>query len=233
MKLGLCCAIHDADFALEIGFDYVELPAHAIDQLTRLSDLAGLPILATNLFFPGGLHIYSERDRALEYARSVVPKAARLGVEVMVVGSGNARRTDGDPAEALEAFASLVAEIAALARPLGVTIAPEALRAEETNVGNDPRELIAALRRANPDAAYTADLYHHLAAGVDQLPAKPTHVHVSARDRTAPKADDSDVQAFATQLATFGYHERASLEAGWTREDLPGHLANLRALFPN
>jgi sugar phosphate isomerase/epimerase len=235
MRIGLCCNLDNAPLALKTGFDYVELPAREIDAAPRLSDFKDLPILATNVFFPDGLTIYGEEGRqaALDYARSVVPKAARLGVRVMVIGSGNARRTTGDPVVALKDFATLVAEISALAKPLAITIAPEALRAEETNVANDPVTMLAALKEASEHGAYTADIYHHLAAGVTELPAKPAHVHISNRDRKPPRPDDPEMIAFASQLKAFGYQQGVSLEAACTPAELPGALANLRALFPN
>ena len=51
MKFGVCCSLEDVPVVLGAGFDYVELGASSLSD--DPSVYKGLPVEATNLFFPG------------------------------------------------------------------------------------------------------------------------------------------------------------------------------------
>lgn len=159
----------------------------------------------------------------------------------MVIGSGAARRAPAR-AEGDTAFAGTVAEIAEMARPYGIAIAPESLNRTETNVGNDLRSLALAVRGK---ASYTADSYHVLfewdADGrrvpveelwIDQIPYAPAHVHIADLRRFSPRADDPMLQGFAERLSELNYEGAVSLECRrHDGLDFGEALAELRALF--
>jgi len=226
MKFGVCCGIEDASTVLGVGFDYVELGANSLGDDTRR--YSGVPIEATNLFFPGSIHLFG-RDATpyLDLARATVDRAAAIGVEVMVIGSGAARKApEGLDMDATEReFLLIAAAIQAHAKQYGITIAPESLNQSETNIGNDLGCLARGLKYAG--VGYTADSYHVLyewradfpdeefpskAHWEDQIPFAPSHVHIADLPRYAPKPNDPMVSGFADRLLELGYDGRVSLE---------------------
>ncbi|MEZ0326535.1 MAG: sugar phosphate isomerase/epimerase family protein [Fimbriimonas sp.] len=235
MRFGLCCGLGEADGALEAGFDYVELPAQQL--LANEPEFVRLRPEATNLFFPGTIKLFGpEKTPYLDYAREVIERAARVGVSVMVVGSGGSRRAPEGvaPADAEAQFARVAAELAEIAEPLGIQIAPESLNRSETNVGNNLGKFAQSLRDLG--VGYTADSYHVISEWVfdgnepaaplehwrDQVPYLPTHVHFGDRARVDPTPGDPDVELFVQRLKELGYDGRVSLEC---KRRSPGDLA--------
>ncbi len=250
---GVCCRIDQADDVLAAGFDYVELPAVSLIDDSVFSKLVASkpPVAATNVFFPGDMCLYTDDWRP--HAETVIDRVARLGASVAVIGSGAARRcpTGMDRNDVESRFIDIVAEIQAYAHPLGVVVAPESLRRDETDVWNDLGPLAHAL--ASRDLSYTADSYHvawewevegqdvTLASSarfpdmparmVDKVPFAPAHVHIANAPRTVPDPDDPFVCAFVDRLLSLGYAGCVSLECTWTVDELPQALRNLRGLF--
>ncbi len=226
MRIGVCCPFDQAPSILEAGFDYVELPAHWL-LTADLSALRGVPVEATNLFFPSGVTLYgTDAFDWRSYASQLLPVAASVGVQVMVMGSGTQRRSlPGMPVgEAEHAFFDIVGEVQELASAFGIQIAPESLSRDETDVGNDPAVLASEL--AERGVAYTLDTYHFFnewaaqgepvpLAGltVDQrLTLRPLHVHLANRPRFVPSEDDSEVRLLIQKLKEMKFAGRVSLE---------------------
>ncbi len=226
MKFGICTGLSEAQAFLNVGFDYIEVAASGFQGLSENWDptpYQGLPILATNGFFDPSIRLFGpDATPWQDYARRTVARAAEIGVQVMVLGSGASRRAPaGIDGEA--SFADLCAEIAEIAKPSGITVAPEPLNRTETNVGTRQREL--ALRLNERDVAYTADTYHVLAEWdadgwpvtpdelwVKEVPLAPAHVHLSDVARMAPKGDDEMLYGFVRRLKELGYDGLVSLE---------------------
>ncbi len=246
MKFGVCAGLDEAAAILGAGFDYLEVGAsgfNGLDDDWDSTPYANLPILATNLFFDHRIRLFGpERTPYRDYAERTITRGASLGIPVMVIGSGGPRSApegvDGDTG-----FIDIVAEIAEIARPLGVRLAPESLNKTETNVGNDLRRLALGLR--DRGVGFTADSYHILVAwnedgrklGLDdlmeeQIPFAPVHVHIADLPRTGVDPADRMLQAFARRLRALGYSGNVSLEcsrpAGF---DYGGTLDSLRTLF--
>ncbi|HWA83196.1 MAG TPA: sugar phosphate isomerase/epimerase family protein [Fimbriimonadaceae bacterium] len=246
MKFGVCTDLAGAPAILDAGFDYVEVGASGFSGFEETWDretYAALPILATNLFFDGRIKLFGEdRTPYRDYAERTITRAASLGIPVMVIGSGAARRSpegfDGD-----QAFADVVAELAGIAKPLGVALAPESLNRSETNTGNDLRSLALALRERG--VGYTADSYHILYewdaedryAGLRELflvqvPFAPAHVHIADLPRQGVSTDDEMLRAFAMRLKELGYAGNVSLECMRGPDfNHAAALTALRALF--
>ncbi len=230
---------------LDAGFDYVELPAQALPE--REEDFRAFHPEATNLFFRGDIKLYGQEQTPYQaYAQRLVESAARLGVQTMVIGSGGSRRApEGYAPELAEAaFVRVAAEVADIAEPLGIAIAPESLNRTETNVGNDLRVLATQLQVLG--VGYTADAYHVLVEWVfdgneaaptlehwrDALPHLPTHVHLASRDRWAPLPADADLLGFVSRLSELGYDGRISLECKRKPDDdWVTMLINTKSLF--
>jgi len=256
VKFGLCCSPEVSRTALELGVDYVEVGAVGFNGLQPDWDRSvfeGMPIEATNVFFPCSIKLVGpNRTPFLDYARRTVERAASVGVQVMVIGSGGSRSApDGyDPLEAEAEFVEAAAAVQEIARPFGIVIAPESLTRLETNVGNDLGRLARTLR--SKSVAYTADSFHVLKEWAldlggestpvegpsesywrDQIPFAPAHIHIGDLPRNAPKADDPMMQGFARRIRELGYEARISLECrlGEIEEELPAALRELRRLF--
>ena len=249
MKFGLCCDLTEFESALQAGFDYVEGSLSGLAGAPSLDAYRGVPMEATNLFFPGSFRLFgAERTPYLEYARTALERAGELGVKVAVLGSGAVRRApeDEELEEFEDSFAVVASELADIAEEFGITLAPESLNRSETNIGNDLGQL--AHRLANLGVAYTADSYHVLyewkAQNPDQatppqsiwdvhIPFAPAHVHVATLPRVAPAPDDPKLSGFVTRLRQLGYDGRVSLECqrGNSAQELAGALSNLKSLF--
>jgi len=221
------------------GFDYVELPAKAVAS-------GSLPpgAEATNLFVFTDLKLVGpERGDIAAYGNELLPKAVSLGIQTMVIGSCNARRCpEGyDLARAHDEFYEAASVFDKIARPLGLTIAPESLRREETNVGNDLGDFAHAL--AEHGVRYTCDTYHVLAQpnadsmSLDywrtEIPFLPAHVHLGTTDRTWRVLEDPGLRPFVERLRELGYDGRVSYEGSWGdfEAELPEALRQIRELF--
>lgn len=260
MRFGVCCSLEQAETALKCGAEYVEPGALGFKGLEESWDPApyrDLPIEATNLFFPGEIVLFgpnkSNPTDVSDYISKTLERAASIGVQLMVIGSGNSRKAPapGMPvSEANVQFVQLVQRVQREARQYGITIAPESLNRTETNVGNDLGWLANALAVAG--AGFTADSFHvlyewdanmregqpdleapsefHL---IEQIPTTPSHVHFGDLPRSFPRASDPMMRAFCGRLNVLDYDARVSLECRWEdfERELPEALGEARTLL--
>src|SRR5438128_2346751 len=127
VQVGYCSTLKNIDAAKAAGFDYVEL---GTSEIAALSDdeyekavthikQVGLPVPVTNLFLPAALKVtgpQTDRDQQMAYVKKAFARLSRLGTEIVVFGSGGARRVpEGFSKE--DAFKQLV--------EFGKRIAPE------------------------------------------------------------------------------------------------------------
>jgi sugar phosphate isomerase/epimerase len=255
MRFGICGGIDIAERALAAGFDYVEVGASSFANLEPFDPevYRSAHAEASNLFFPASIKLFGpERTSYLDYAEQAVERAAEIGIEVMVIGSGGARRAPEGMANADENFVRIAGEVARIASRHGIAVAPESLNRTETNVGNDLGRLAHLLR--NEGVGYTADSYHVLyewnadavngagsgsgapdaAHWAGQLPFTPTHVHIADLPRFAPRADDPMLTGFVNRLRELEYDARVSLECklpDMEVETLRNAVDELRRLF--
>ncbi|MFN3684768.1 MAG: sugar phosphate isomerase/epimerase family protein [Fimbriimonadaceae bacterium] len=252
MRFGVCCPLERSADAIGAGFDYVEVaaaPLADLDPESLESCRASARAEATNLFFGGGVRLYGpEETDWRSAARRTIARAALLGAETMVLGSGGARRAPAgwSVEDAERAFVEVAAELQAMAEPHGVRIAPEPLNADECDVGNDQGRLARALRERG--LGYCLDSYHllHLWRRMepdaerpsrrfleDQIPWVPIHAHwANFPCRSWPKRGDAAIAAVVRRLREVGYDGRVSLECRleWP-EDLAPALEALREAF--
>jgi sugar phosphate isomerase/epimerase len=93
MRFGICTSLAEAEEAVEAGFDYVELSASSIATADDVWAYRDLPVEATNAFFPTSFRLFGPEATPIQgYVTDLLAKAEDIGVEVMVVGSGAARR---------------------------------------------------------------------------------------------------------------------------------------------
>lgn len=217
------------------GYDYVELPLAEIAALTeeefltvhkRVSN-SGVSCEVCNNFFPKTIRLTGESvnsEEVMAYVDHALGRAARLGVEFVVFGSGPAKNVpDGFPMEeGYQQVVGLLKKIGPVARKYAITIVIEPLRSEECNLINT---FEAGCRLADevgdPNVKVLVDYYH---MSVEKEPmenlknegrAYLKHVHLAnPSGRVYPrKNSEADYHVFFETLAEIGYTGRISCEA--------------------
>ena len=263
MRLGCCASmiapdrdpvgIESIDSMASMGFDYAELSlAHmtlcseeTFEGLVARVDASGLQCEACNNFFPPRLRLTgpdADLDAALGYATLAMERAARLGVEVIVLGSSGAKNVPpGFPfAGARLQFLELLLGLAPLADEYGTTIAIEPISRPEANFVNKTGEGLALVREVDhPRVRLLVDYFHM--AGESEDPAAIleagdviSHVHFARPgDRVFPTSWEERFEPFLQALGDIGYAERLSIEAftGDFKADGPKALDLLRQML--
>jgi D-psicose/D-tagatose/L-ribulose 3-epimerase len=254
IQVGYCGPLKSVEAVRAAGFDYQELGTTEIatlseddfDKAARDIQRAGVKVPVTNLFLPATLKVTGpEVDRAkqMAYVKKAFGRLSRLGTEIVVFGSGGARRApDGVAKE--DAFRQLVefgGRIAPEARQHGITIAVEPLRREETNIINSAAEGLALVEAVNdPNFQLMVDFYHLASEHEDPeiiVRAKDhiRHLHMAnPRGRVFPLAwDEYDYAPFFANLRKIGYVKRISVEASAKdfSVEAPRAIALLRRAF--
>jgi D-psicose/D-tagatose/L-ribulose 3-epimerase len=254
VKVGYCTGLRNLEAAKAAGFDYVELSATEVANLSdadfdaaaaKLKELA-LPTPAANNFVPQTIKLVgpdANVEQQNAHVKKVMTRLSKLGVQVLVLGSGGARRVpDGFSKD--EAWTQLVAfgrRAAEEAKAAGITVAIEALRQQETNIINTSADGLRLVEAVNhPNFQLMIDFYHLASEhedpaivikGKDHL----RHLHVAnPNGRVFPqKWEEFDYAPFFANLKAIGYDKRISMEGSTT--DLaaqgPVTIALLRKAF--
>lgn len=235
--IGITRPVAEAFALKEAGVDYIEPgvgPTLIPDKpdadfeavLTQLRALP-IPVRACNVFIPGALKLVGEQanhDGAAAYAETALRRAGRVGIPIIVFGSGGARRVpDGfDKNRALEQFVAFGKRIAPAAAAAGVTIALEPLNRKECNLINSLAEgawIVDAV--GHPAFRLHADVYHMLQE--DEPPdeivkagARIVHAHAAQKGtRMAPLPGGTDFRSYFAAYKAIGYRGRLSIESSW------------------
>jgi sugar phosphate isomerase/epimerase len=248
VRVGYCTGLKNLEAAKAAGFEYVELGTTEIAGLSdaefdaaaaRIKAL-GIATPAANLFLPGTLKVTGPQidpEAQMAHVRKAFTRLARLGTEVVVFGSGGARRVpDGFAKE--EAFKQLVdfgKRAGREARANGITIAIEPLRKQETNIINSAGGRARQRDRRSP-FQLMIDFYHLASEQEDPaivLRAKDhiRHLHVAnPTGRVFPqKWEEFDYGPFFANLKAIGYDKRISVEG--TTSDLAAQAPPAIALL--
>jgi len=251
VQIGVCLDPDMFEAAQAAGFDYVEIGASKVASLTDeefhqlAARIAGLriPVAAANVFIPATIKIVGpdiDKARQESYVGKTLSRMRTLGVSVVVLGSGGARRVpEGFARE--EAFAQLVGfcrRIAPLAREAGITIAVEPLRRQETNIINTVREGLALVRAVDrPEIRLLVDYYHLAEEGESadvllEAGKQIVHAHIANPEgRVYPLSlDEAGYAGFFENLCKIRYAGRLSIEASTSdfATQAPRSLAMLR-----
>ena len=250
MRYGLCCSATEAARACAWGCDYVE-PAltplvevndAALRDMRTALDGAGMRAETFNRFFDASRHRLlgdsAQVDVACEHARKVLAKAAALGGDIAVLGSGPARsRPEGmSEIEALERFSTTVWRLGDIAAAAGMRIVIEPLSPADNNLILTVAQALAFVQQlTHPAVGVLADLYHIGCNGEDYIALAHTsgllwHAHIAhPTKRHYPTAEDgADYAAFFAALREGGYDGRISIEASGDAAGTPAALELLR-----
>jgi sugar phosphate isomerase/epimerase len=240
VRIGYCGPLKDLDAVKAAGFDYMEVRTSEVAALSD-ADYAtvaakfrqvGLPVLSANLFIPSDIKVTGpniDKDRQMEYVRRALDRVSRLGVRLVVFGSGGARQVP-DGFSRQEAFQQLVdfgKRMAPEARSRNITIAIEPLRHQETNIVNNTNEALAWVNAVNdPNIQLMIDFYHFEVekedpANILQVKDHLRHLHMANPEgRVVPlKWDEFNYEPFFAVLRQIHYDRLISLEAN--TKDLP------------
>ena len=253
ISIGMCTSVEKVT-ELAPGYDYLELAVSRAlcplqndewyaAQRATLSSLVP-HVRAFNVFIPADIKLVGpsvDWDRVDAYVTSAVRRAGELGGQVIVFGSGGARRVPDGFSRALAwgqlvRFANLCADQADIH---GVTIAIEPLNQSETNILNTYLEGVQLARDAGRDKVRVlADIYHFMMEGepLEHIEAEPdwlAHVHLADTGRLFPGSGTYPLERLFALLKDIDYRGMASIECGWRgdyRDETLRALSFLRGL---
>lgn len=236
--IGIAGSIDNDSLASAAGFVYLEetvkrMLAPSLSEEAFAANLQKLKrarcrIQSCNVFIPGYLKLMGpEVNEAwiLGYVDTVMQRAEKAGIRLIVLGSGEARKIpDGVNREEAEGrFIRLARKMADIAAKHNCLIAMENLNATETNFVNTLAEgcqIVTAV--AHPNFRLTADIYHMLrenepAANILKAKGILVHCHIAEREkRSAPGVERQDFRPYLAALRSIGYKGRIMMECKWT-----------------
>jgi sugar phosphate isomerase/epimerase len=254
VQVGYCTGLKNLAAAKAAGFDYVELSTTEIATLSdadfeqAAQEIAriAMPTPTANLFLPAALKVTGPAaapEQQIAYVTKAFERLSRLGVRIVVFGSGGARRVPDGFAQD-DAFRQLVEfgkRIAPLARERNITVAIEPLRRQETNIINSAAEGLRLVEAVDdPGFQLMVDFYHLASEHEDpsiivRAGTRLRHVHMAnPNGRVFPlAAGEFEYAPFFAALRSIGYGQRISVEASTTdlQSDAPRAIALLRGAF--
>jgi sugar phosphate isomerase/epimerase len=254
MQYGVCGGLPMNASAAEAGYDFAEWAVgsllkpreteEAFQSALKEARAARLPYPVLNCFVPGDLKITGPAvnpDELRRYVTTAFRRAEQANVQVIVFGSGGARRIpDGfDAATAHRQIVEFCTLFAPIAQRHGVTVVAEPLNLQECNVMNTVRECAALVREvAHPAFRLLVDAYHLMRDGdsyddIVTYGGLLAHVHLATiPKRLAPGAEPCDLGPFFAALKKAGYKGRVSIEGTIPdpARELPVALALMKGL---
>lgn len=239
MKFGICCApgsLGEPARLMEVmqdaGADYVEWTVGTVMDDDQFEKLRGF--LATSPLKPEAFCVFVPSHHrltgpnvhlqaALDYCGEAMKRCNALGAEIVVLGSGGARKVpEGfDPAQAQKQFLEFGRELAPLAQNAGVTVALEPLNSSEDNLVNSVKlgaQIVDEI--GHPNFQLLADFYHMVednepVSNIVEAGGRIRHTHLADLGRLAPgfaEKGEADFVSFFGALRKIGYDARCSFE---------------------
>ena len=240
MKFGICCAPNALgeparllEMLAEAGADYVEWGVGAtmqsneeFDRLQAVVAQAPLKPEAFNGFIPAHLRITGpdiDLQGALDYASEAMRRCSALGAQIIVLGSGGARKLqDGwAPTRGLDQFETFCRELGPRAADHNVTVVIEPLNRSEDNLVNSVAAGAAIVDAvSHPNIQLLADFYHmfhddEATDDVAKVGERIKHTHLADLGRVAPGfagEGEADFVGFFRALDAANYDARCSFE---------------------
>ena len=253
IPIGICTSPEAAP-SVALGLDHVELSAAAVlagqNPASDAVDLAALrelcpPVRAFNCFVPGDIRTVGpdvSREQVSLYVETTIARAAAVGAELIVFGSGGSRRVpDGYPRSlAWDQLVWFLGKCADHAEEHGIVIAIEPLNASECNILTSYREGVAMAREvARPKAIKVLADTWHMAVEEEPLdaildsPEWLAHVHLAdSPGRGYPGSGAYPFDRLFSILHEIGYVGRASLECRWPDDATAASAKALAFLQP-
>jgi len=234
IEIGYCGSLKEMDATKAAAFDYMEIRTSEVAALSdaEYETLAakvrqiGIAVPVGYWFVPASIKLTGpqiDKEQQMSYLRKALDRVSKLGVRLIVFGSGDARRIP-DGFSRKEAFQQLIEfcqRVGPLAAANNITIAIEAQRRQECNIINTAAEGLELVKAVNhPNIQLMIDFYHFAVEKEDPaiiLKAKDhiRHLHMAnPTGRVFPlNAEEYDYAPFFQNLRKIGYAGRISLEA--------------------
>ncbi len=234
IRLGICAAPDFIDVVEKIGYEYLECDLTPIAGLCEEDfqkicgkvDASRVRVEAFNGMMPGELRV-TGNDVDWELVRQHVEKAfsraKRLGAQVIVFGSGDARRLpEGfDVGEGWRQLIRFLKMSGSIAASLGLVIAIEPLNRRECNIINTVPEAALLSVAVDMESVKVLGDTFHMAACAEPWSvltvngALLRHIHTAhTTTRFAPfEGDGEDYEAIMGALKAGGYKGRISIES--------------------
>lgn len=254
MKLGGFGRIADYDAIRAAGFDYAELD---LPELEELSDEAfeafrekvektGFPVLTGARALPIAEPWFFTKNYSLDawrgYMAHACERAARLGIQKIIIGNGKARwLLDETSIQKERNFLDLLRLFSAYCKDYGMEMILEPLGPDYSNYINTLPEAVRVVKAAGNDNLFImADLRHLYRGGeayediVDSA-SYLHHVHVDypevfpARPYPTPE-DGFDYAPFLTAVKRAGYDDTLTIEADVPADWKTAHDQAVRVL---
>jgi len=254
VRIGYCGPLKDVAAVKAAGFDYMELRTSEVAALSdadyeslavELKQLA-LPVPAAYWFLPAEIKVTGpsvNKNRQMEYLNKALDRVSRLGVRLIVFGSGGARQVpEGfSKQEAFEQLVDFGKRTGPAARARNITIAIEPQRREESNIINNTAEALAWVEAVNdPSIQLMIDYYHFSVEKEDtaiiaKVKDHLRHLHMAnPNHRVMPLSwAEYDYPPFFAALRQIEYDKLISLEASSDnlQVDGPKSIQLLRRAF--
>jgi sugar phosphate isomerase/epimerase len=238
MRYGCVIAPQQIGAAVAAGFDYIELPARALEpegrhalalrSISRALAKSRRPVKVEvfNGLLPEELPIVGpavDRERLQRYLHRAFTAMWALGGVLVVLGVGPSRRVPhGFPHErATTQFAEALAFIAEEADRNGLDLVLDPLNRAETNLLvslDDCRRFLA--KHGLSEVRLLADSYHLLAedespAAIEACASLIAHTHIADSEWQPPGRGEFDFTPFFGALRGIGYDARIALKCLW------------------
>ena len=174
-------------------------------------------VYVCNVLFPGSIKIAGpevDEARVLGYLDTVLQRASRANIPVIVLGSGGARRLPDNYDEALakREFTALAAKMAKVAKKHDITIAIENLNSTETNFLTTLQDAAEVVKNVDhPNFRLNADIYHMMKENEPPQHIRDAgniivYVEVAEKEgRTLPGVQGEDFRPYFSALKAIGY----------------------------
>ena len=235
VQFGICTSVENAASVKRAGFDYVEefvqptlrgdLPDSEWLGLARIQS-SPLPVIAANSLLPAAMKLTGpdvNPERLKEYMSRVIPRAAKVGIKTIVLGSGAARMVpDGfDRGQARAQLIDFIRMSCAFAVKHDVLIVAEHLQKGECNIVNSVAEAMTYVKEVDhPNYQCLVDSFHFWLENepLDSLrDAMPwiRHVHLADTAGRVPPGESGghDYRPFFNVLKQGGYNGPISMES--------------------
>lgn len=253
MQFGVCGGPDLARIAKTAGFDYFEWSVGGLlhpredetifTQAFEEAKATGLPCPAVNVFIPADLKLTGpEVNRAAleRYVNIAMRRANMAGIDVIVFGSGAARRIPDDfnRSHAWRQLVEFGKMVASIGEQYAVTVVVEPLNQGETNVINTVEEGASLVRDVDQHhLRLLVDGYHwakdnDTPSGILSNARLLSHAHIATVDGRRPPRPGDNCALFLQTLKQSGYTGRISIEGNIEDPEieLPQALEVMRAL---
>ena len=235
IQVGICIA-PDRIAQLAPGYDFCEPAVGELQAQGSAEAFAPIAermarlvphVRALNCFIPADYKIVGPDvawDLLETYATTAIARAAQVGANTIVFGSGGARRIPDGFSRAkawgqLVRFTDMCGQCAA---EHGLVISIEPLNHTECNVINSYLEGVALAKDVDRPRSVRvlADIYHFMMDGepLDDILQEPdwlSHVHLADTDRRFPGSGSYPLERLFGILNEIGYRGKVSIEFSW------------------